>query len=277
MRRMEAARPSAPDAVRPFLKWAGGKRQLLPELLAQAPASFGTYFEPFVGGGALFFALRPRRAVLADTNERLIRTYRGVRDSVEEVIRLLRRYPYEETFFYQLRAIDIDACPDQEVAAWFIYMNRACFNGLYRVNRENRFNVSFGRYTNPTICDADSLRECARVLRDVSLEVADFADATRTARRGDFVYFDPPYVPVSITSSFTSYTADGFDGIDHERLRDAALAMKRRGVQVLVSSSSAPIARSLFRRSFSQREVLANRAVNSKAERRGAVTELLFW
>lgn len=136
---------------RPFLKWVGGKRQLIPDLLARAPRSFGRYFEPFVGRGALFFHLRPRNAVLADANERLIRTYRGIRDDVGAVIDLLRTYPYESDFYCRFRALDVDARSDAEVAAWFVYLNRAGFNGLYRVNRGNHFNVSFGRYVNPTV------------------------------------------------------------------------------------------------------------------------------
>jgi DNA adenine methylase len=262
--------------ARPFLKWAGGKRQLLPQLLAAAPPRFGTYFEPFVGGGALFFALRPSRAYLADMNERLVRTYRGVRDAVEDVIQLLSSYPYESGFYYRMREIEVDRRTDAEVAAWFIYMNRACFNGLYRVNRSNRFNVSFGRYVNPRICDAEGLRSCAAALQSAELVVADFAAATRAAHRGDFVYFDPPYVPLSATSSFCSYTADGFDAHDQQRLRDAALLLKGRGVHVLLSNSSAPLVRDLYARRFQVREVTATRAVNSRADRRGAINELLI-
>ena len=138
---------------RPFVKWAGGKRQLLPELLRHVPERFGRYFEPFVGGGALFFALRPPSAVLTDFNERLIRTYRGVRNDVEGVIRRLEEFRHEESFYYEQRDRDIDAGTDADVAAWFIYLNKVGFNGLYRVNRNNRFNVPFGSHKNPTICD----------------------------------------------------------------------------------------------------------------------------
>jgi len=260
---------------RPFLKWAGGKRQLLPALLERAPANPPRYFEPFVGGGALFFAMRPRRAVLADVNARLIRTYQGVRDDVEEVIRLLRSYPHEAKFFYRLRATDIDSAPDAEVAAWFIYLNKTGYNGLYRVNRANRFNVPFGRYASPNICDEPTLRACSEALAGAKLVVADFESAVKDARRGDFVYFDPPYAPLSATSSFTSYTSAGFGLEQQTRLRDTATQLKNRGVRVLLSNSSAPSVRELYATGFRVVQVSATRSVNSKASARGAIVELL--
>jgi len=272
---MEAFRLRPIDGGRPFLKWAGGKRQLLPVLLESAPPDFNRYFEPLVGGGALFFHLRPASAVLADKNERLIRTYRGVRDNVDDVIELLGGYRYDPRFYYEFRKVDIDRRSDAEVAAWFIYLNRAGFNGLYRVNRDNQFNVSFGRYTNPTICDHDTLRDCSASLQRADLTVADFGQVAKAARRGDLVYFDPPYVPLSATSCFTSYTTNGFDADDHRRLRDTALMLKKRGAHILLSNSVAPVVKALYR-GFKQREVLATRAINSKADRRGAIRELLI-
>jgi len=261
---------------RPFLKWAGGKRQLIEHLLRRAPRTYSRFFEPFVGGGALFFALEPKHAVLCDVNQRLIRTYQGVRDDVERVIALLREYPHDPEFFYALRDQDIDRRSDAEVAAWFIYLNKTGFNGLYRVNRENRFNVPFGRYARPRICDPDTLRACSRALRGAKLLNLDFEAAVKPARRGDFVYFDPPYVPLSATSSFTSYTSIGFDFAAQTRLRDTALELKRRGVNVLLSNSSAPIVLDLYKKNFKLREVPALRPVNSKATKRGAVIELLI-
>jgi len=263
-------------AGRPFLKWAGGKRQLLPTLRRHAPPNPRHYFEPFVGGGALFFATRPKRAVLADVNERLIRAYRGVRESVDEVIRLLRTYPHDPKFFYRFREADIDDGTDAEVAAWFIYLNKTGFNGLYRVNRENRYNVPFGRYANPAICDEPTLRACSAALASTSLQVADFESVVEKAKRGDFVYFDPPYMPLSTTSSFTSYTSDGFGGAEQARLRDTARRLKERGVDVLLSNSSAPAIRKLYADGFDIIKVSATRVVNSKATARGAVVELLI-
>jgi DNA adenine methylase len=264
------------EAGRPFLKWAGGKRQLLPSLRRLAPRDASTYFEPFVGGGALFFALQPKRAVLADVNERLIRTYKGVKNHVEEVIRQLEGFPYEPEFFYGFRQVDIDAGTDADVAAWFIYLNRTGFNGLYRVNRDNRFNVPFGRYVNPTICDKDTLRACSAALARAELLVADFASVVKEAAQGDFVYFDPPYAPLSATSSFTSYTSRGFDHEEQKRLCATVRKLKERRVQVLLSNSSAPSIRELYADGFDVTEVSATRLVNSKASARGAIVELLI-
>ncbi len=267
---------SAPTVGRPFVKWAGGKRQLLPSLLKHAPPSPPRYFEPFIGGGALFFALRPRKAVLADVNERLIRTYKGVRDNVDEVIRLLRGYPHTPTFFYRFRERNVDGKSDAEVAAWFIYLNKTGFNGLYRVNRDNGFNVPFGRYAHPNICDEPTLRACSEALAGTELLVKDFEAVVAKAKRGDFVYFDPPYVPLSTTSSFTSYTSSGFGEAEQTRLRDTAKRLKKRGVHVLLSNSSAPFVRYLYAEGFDLIEVSATRVVNSKATARGAIVELLI-
>lgn len=267
---------AAEQVRRPFLKWAGGKRQLLPELLRHVPERFPRYYEPFVGGGALFFSLRPPKAMLADVNERLIRTYRGVRDHVDDVIDLLRGYPHTEKFFYKLREVDIDTRTDAEVAAWFIYLNKTGFNGLYRVNRRNIFNVPFGRYENPAICDEVTLRACSKALANAELLIADFESVVTKSRRGDFVYFDPPYVPLSITSSFTSYTSGGFGSDEQTRLRDVALKLKKRGVSVLLSNSSAKSVRDLYKKGFEIIEVSATRLVNSKASGRGAITELVI-
>jgi DNA adenine methylase len=258
------------------VKWAGGKRQLLPELLRCVPEHYGRYYEPFVGGGALFFELQPPAAFLTDVNERLIRTYRGVRDHADRVIALLESYPHDEKFYYDLRDVDIDTQPDAEVAAWFIYLNKVGFNGLYRVNRKNRFNVPFGRHKNPTISDAATLRACSAALARATLEVADFSSAVAEAVAGDLVYFDPPYVPLSVTSSFTSYTSGGFDYAAQVRLRDLALELKQRGVHVVLSNSSADLVRDLYAPGFTTREVSATRLVNSKVTHRGAITELVI-
>jgi DNA adenine methylase len=264
------------DLARPILKWAGGKRQLLPALRRRVPKQYGTYFEPFFGGGALFFALRPARAVLADANERLIRMYRGVRDDVDRVVALLRSYPHDASFFYSMRKVDIDARSDAEVAAWFIYLNRCGYNGLYRVNRQNQFNVPFGRYKNPNICNEAVLRRSSEALRTADLRIGDFESAIGAAKAGDFVYFDPPYVPLSATSSFTSYTPAAFDDGQQARLRDVARRLKDGGVSVLLSNSSAPSVRALYKKGFTVRSVAAKRAVNSDASKRGPVAELLI-
>jgi DNA adenine methylase len=264
-----------PIAV-PYVKWAGGKRSMLRHLLPLVPTSFGTYHEPFVGGGALFFALRPSKAVISDINRRLVRSYVAVRDEVEAVITLLKTYPYEKEFFLKMRAVPIDDRSDVEVAAWLIYLNRTCFNGLYRVNRDNGFNVPFGRYANPTICDEANLRACSEALKGAAISHDPFEKVLERAVPGDFAYFDPPYLPISATSSFTGYSADGFGLRDHERLRDVARELKSRGVHVLLSNSAAPAIRELYAHGFEVTEVLANRAINANGEGRGKIPELII-
>lgn len=262
----------------PFLKWAGGKRQLLPELKARLPASFGTYYEPFIGGGALFLELAPPQAVIADRNPRLVRTWRGVRDGVEQVIELLRSYPVEEEFFYAFRERDIDAAPtDAEVAAWMIYLNKTAFNGLYRVNkRRGTFNVPWGRYKNPNTCDAANLRAVSARLQGVEIRHQGFEQLREQPQAGDLVYFDPPYEPLSVSSSFTAYTEHGFGPKDQERLRDLARELKARGVHVLLSNSSAPLILDLYRDGFQVDLVMASRAINSVGAGRGKVAEVII-
>ena len=263
--------------AKPFLKWVGGKRQLLSQLLDKSPNDFNAYHEPFLGGAALFYALEPDSAFLSDLNDRLLRTYKAIRDEPEAVIRLLETYPYDKEFYLRLRSVDIDKRPDFEVAAWMLYVTKTGFNGLYRVNKSGGFNVPFGRYKNPTICDAGRLMACSEALQGVTLVHDDFMGVEKRAKAGDFVYFDPPYVPLNTTSSFTSYTRDGFTIDDQIRLRDLALRLKERGVYVLLSNSSAEVVRELYAPKFNVKEVMASRAINSRASARGKVAELLMW
>ena len=262
------------------MKWVGGKRQIIPALMQHVPSSLGrhTYHEPFVGGGALFFAVDPTRAVLSDNNERLVRTYCGVRDNVDEVITRLRAHErkHDEEHFYKVRSIDVDKLSDPEVAAWLIYLNKTAYNGLYRVNSCNGFNVPFGRYVKPGICDEPNLRACSKALQRVDVLFEDFSDVAKRARKGDFVYFDPPYVPLSATSYFTTYTAKGFGREDQEKLRDVAKGLKKRGVHVLLSNSAAGLVRELYAEGFTLQEVTAVRNVNCKVEGRGRITEFLI-
>jgi DNA adenine methylase len=261
--------------ARPFVKWAGGKRQLLSRIREHLPDSYGTYHEPFLGGGALFFALRPAHAFLSDSNERLVRCYNGVRNHVKDVISLLKGYKRSRSFFLDMRQRDVDSGTDAEVAAWFIYLNKTGFNGLYRVNSKNKFNVPYGDNKNAQICDEENLKACSAVLQNAKVQTEDFSKVLERAQEGDLVYFDPPYVPLSATSYFTSYTAQGFNRKDQLHLRDVALELKRMGVHVIISNSSS--SEDLYTdKQFSMRRVLASRPVNSKAERRGKITELLI-
>ncbi len=262
--------------VKPFIKWVGGKRQLLPELRKRLPASFGTYHEPFVGGGALFFDLAPSSAVLTDSNERLVRTYQAIRDDVERVIEVLRSYPHDRDFFEQLRAQRIDDCDSVLVAAWFVYLNKHTFNGLYRVNRNNQFNAPFGVQRAPIECDADNLRACSVALQGVEIRHEHFATVLSRAKTNDLVYFDPPYVPLSASSNFTAYTSEGFDLSEQVKLRDVARELKRRGVHVLLSNSSAPLVETLYGDGFECSRVDTSRAINSDGAKRGKVAELLI-
>jgi DNA adenine methylase len=262
---------------KPFLKWVGGKRQLLPELRKLVPPTFKHYYEPFLGGGALFFDLCWKgTATLGDTNERLIRTYLGVRNNVQAVIDALEDCKCNREVYYDVR----DCNPDKmstswEVAAWLIYLNKTGFNGLYRVNKSGKFNVPFGRHTNPLICDEIGLRECALALRKARLVLGDFEKTVKYAEAGDFVYFDPPYIPVNETSNFTGYTKDAFGLKEHIRLRDCTLKLRRRGVYVMLSNADVPLARDLYRE-FRITRVLARRSVNCNSESRGAVGEIII-
>ena len=203
-----------------------------------------------------------------------------MRDHVEELIALLKTYPYEKEFYLAMRAKDIDDVQKYapvEVAAWFIYLNRTGFNGVYRVNQSGGFNVPFGKYDNPVICQEDALRAASKALQRVKFHMGDFELTTAAARADDFVYFDPPYVPVSATSDFTSYTADGFNAADQERLRDHARALAERGVHVVLSNSDTPPVRALYKgRSFVIHEVQARRSINSRTDKRGKVGELII-
>ena len=270
--------------ARPFLKWAGGKRRVLPLLLDKAPRSWNGFHEPFIGGGALFFALaaqKPRPAGwghISDQNERLIRTYLSVRDHVEELIGLLKAHAeqHSKDYYYTVRARDIDRETDVEVAAWLIYLNRTGFNGLYRVNKKGGFNVPFGRYKNPTICDEPNLRACSAALQGVGIHCEGFDGVLDRAAKRDLVYFDPPYVPASKTSSFTAYTADGFNLNDQERLRDVARQLKQTGVQVMLSNADVPRVRKLYTPGFRKHAIEVKRAISANAKKRGAVGELII-
>ncbi|WP_374687993.1 DNA adenine methylase [Promineifilum sp.] len=265
--------------ARPVLKWAGGKGRLLPELLARVPDEFNAYHEPFVGGGALFFALagqgRIRRAYLSDANAGLIDVYLALRNAVEEVIAALGQHAYEREHYYRVRALRPEALTLPERAARVIYLNKTCYNGLYRENRAGQFNVPFGRYKNPTICDEPNLRAASAVLQGVDIARRRFSTVLDYAQPGNFVYFDPPYHPVSPTANFTTYDRDGFGPDDQRQLRDVFAALADKGVRAMLSNSDMPFVRDLYA-GFHIEQLYAARAVNSKANGRGKVAELLI-
>jgi DNA adenine methylase len=269
-----------PAPAGPIVKWAGGKGKLLDALISRMPARFGRYFEPFLGGGALYFRVAPQRAMLADCNEDLMNLYRCVAWKVEAVIQRLEVHREEhcKEHYYAVRERWNDgaqAQPAVERAAAFLYLNKTCYNGLFRVNSRGHFNVPMGRYDQPRICDPAQLRVASQVLRRAELHTGHFADQVADSRAGDFVYFDPPYDPVSRTASFTSYTATSF-GLEAQRELVAVVrALTRRGVHVMVSNSDTPLIRKLYR-GFDIEQIAAPRAINSRASGRGTVAELII-
>ena len=233
----------------PFTKWAGGKADLLDQIRPHLPKLFGRYHERFLGGGALFYDLAPSDppAVLNDDNAHLVNAYVCIRDDVERVIQHLTPLRYESETYYHIREqFNAGVGSPCQRAAWFLYLLRVCYNGLWRVNRAGQFNTPIGRYSNPTICDAENLRACSRGLRHAEITCGDFEPGCAMAHPGDLVYFDPPYVPMKPGASFTSYTAKGFTLKDHERLRDLARRLTTYGVLCVLSNSDTPIVRELY-------------------------------
>lgn len=264
-------------APRPFLKWAGGKGRLIPQYQPFLPArdTFHTYYEPFLGGGAIFFHLLPRRAYLMDINPELVNVYQQVRDNVERVIELLQQHKLRhcKTYYYEVRS-HFSGTP-AERAARLIYLNRTCFNGLYRENSQGHFNVPMGSYKNPQICHSDLLRAVSFALQGTRIEVRSFESLVdRVIKPSDFVYFDPPYYPLSATSKFTSYNRDAFTEDDHIRLRDVFATLAQRGVPVMLSNSDCPFVRELYT-GFNIHTISAIRAINANTQRRGKITEVL--
>lgn len=242
------------------------------------PKTFHRYFEPFVGGAAMFFDLRAQRpdmpAFLSDVNAELVSCYTAVRDDVEAVIRALGGHVYERDHYYAVRALDPADLPPAERAARTIFLNKTGYNGLYRVNRSGQFNVPFGRFTNPVFCDADNLRACARALRGVSIQHGDFSNVLKLAKKGDFVYFDPPYVPLSPTSDFTAYVPGGFGEGEQRELAKVFAKLAAKGVHVMLSNSDTKLVRELYA-GFDIHVVYASRSVNSNAARRGKLAEVV--
>ncbi len=269
-----------PAAAMPFIKWAGGKRSLIPEIAKHFPAEVGNYFEPFLGGGAVFFTFAERihRAVLSDTNEDLAITYQMVKTDLDALIERLgehekahrrrdgKKYADGKTYYYRVR----DETPSDpvDVAARFIYLNKTCFNGLYRENRSGHFNVPEGKYKNPDICNADRLRRASKALSRAQIALGDFAQTQPGF--GDLVYCDPPY-----DGCFVGYQAKGFDGDAQTRLRDVANSWRKAGSTVLLSNADTPTIRKLYA-DYELHEVSAPRNINAKVEGRGKAGELII-
>jgi len=259
---------------RPFVKWAGGKGQIVEELAGFLPSSYGAYHEPFLGGGALFFHLMPQKAFLSDLNSELVNAFVMVKTNCETLLDSLERHENERDYYYRIRELDPDGLDPVERASRFIYLNKTCYNGLYRVNKQGKFNVPYGRYKNPTYADPVQLRLASESLQGAEIRVADFEAVLEMACAGDFVYFDPPYQPVSATSKFTSYTADAFDEHEQRRLARVFCELDRRGCFAMMSNSDSPLIHQLYS-GFRIEKVMARRCINCKGERRGAIPETL--
>lgn len=228
---------------KPFVKWVGGKRQLLRqfrELGLYPPEVFNpvtnTYYEPFAGGGAVFFDLLPQNAELSDLNNELVTTYNVIKNNVDELIQSLQKHIYDKEYYLEVRAKKVEDLSEVEIASRFIFLNRTGFNGLYRVNKSGQFNVPFGRYNNPVICDEDNLRRVSDALQAVTITHQDYKNVLKTAKSGDFIYLDPPYYPINTTSSFTSYTAEGFLEREQTELRDTFVKLHKKGCFVMLSN-----------------------------------------
>jgi len=273
------------NMCRPFVKWAGGKRQLVEELKHSAPPGYKRFIEPFIGGGALFFALKPKNAYISDINEELINIYQVVRDDVEALINGLKTHEQRylkgnaQEYFYTVRNADRQAeyagWNKTEKAARLIFLNKTCFNGLFRMNSRKQFNTPFGFYANPAIVDEPNLRSCSKVLEKTEIAAAGFEHVVEISRKGDFVYLDPPYAPLSATASFTAYNGEEFSLNMQKKLRDVCNQLDGKGVRWMLSNSHTDFVLDLYKDRYHIRKVEAARAINCKAERRGKVPEVI--
>ena len=243
----QAVRKSEPVQAKPILKWAGGKTQMLCDLLPKVPISYGRYIEPFFGGGAMFFALQPENAIIADSNPELINMYQGVADHVEDVIQCLKQYENTSEMFYAVRSQEWTTLSKTEAAARMIFLNKTCFNGLYRVNKQGQFNVPYGKYKNPKICDEDGLKAASVALKKAHILCEDYVTVLeRCAQPGDFVFLDPPYLPISKYADFKRYTKEQFYEEDHVELAKMIITLHERGCHVILTNSNHPLVHELY-------------------------------
>ncbi|MDD7303746.1 MAG: DNA adenine methylase [Prevotellaceae bacterium] len=266
----------------PILKWVGGKRQLLTTINSLLPEKITTYVEPFVGGGALLFDLQPKRAIINDLNEDLINVYKVVKNNPEELLKLLEEHNEKnnEEYYYKIRALDrmddYDSMSDVEKASRIIYLNKTCFNGLFRVNQAGQFNSPYGRYKNPNIINKPVILAMSKYFNknDIKILNGDYKEALKNLRKGAFIYFDPPYLPISSSSSFTGYTENGFNEQNQKDLKDECDRLNNRGINFLLSNSDHPLIRDLYK-DYEIITVKARRSINSKGNKRGEINEVL--
>lgn len=271
--------------AKPFLKWVGGKKRVIPQLKEYIPQNYYRYFEPFVGGGALFFELASQKAYLNDINQILISAYGNIKNYPYEVIKKLedlqktfdaKNSEERKLYFYEIReAFNRNESNSFLKTAYLIFLNKTCFNGMYRENSKGQFNVPFGRYKNPTILDEKNILAVSRSLQNVTITNYSFDKAVEDAKEGDFIYFDPPYHPLTVTSSFTNYSNDGFNEEDQRKLRDVFVDLDKRNCFIMLSNSDTQFIRRIYH-GFNQKTILAARAINCKATGRGKISELLI-
>lgn len=270
------------NIAKPFLQWVGGKREMISQYKIYIPKKYKTYYEPFLGGGAMYFYLKPNKAILGDNNLELIRAYVGLRSQPTKVIKLLENFKlrHSKNLFMATRSVDrkIDILKNldsSEIAARMIYLNQTCFNGLYRVNKKGQFNVPLGSSLNRLICDKNTIIKDSQLLKNATIVCSDFIKLLTKAKAGDFVYFDPPYFPVSIYSDFTRYTKEKFYKEDQQRLKSEVDRLTKIGCYVMLSNSNCKFIKSLYSK-YNIYSVLSSRNLNCKRDRRGKVTELLI-
>jgi DNA adenine methylase len=267
--------------VAPVVKWVGGKRQILDQIKKYVPKTISTYYEPFIGGGAVLFALQPHKAVVNDINLELINLYEVIKTDVERLIKDLQKHNNEERYFYGIRELDRNVTLYNQLspvqrASRMIYLNKTCYNGLFRVNKAGEFNTPFGNYRNPNIVNEITLRAVSKYFNKADLKFTrlDFEEALKGAKKGAFVYLDPPYDPVSDTASFTGYDKGGFNKAEQIRLKKVCDRLNERGIKFLLSNSATQFIKELYR-DYRIEIIQAKRAVNSKADKRGEINEVL--
>ena len=273
------------EISRPFLKWVGGKRQVIPQIEKYIPENYCRYFEPFVGGGALFFNLKPKKACINDINKILISSYKNIKNHPYEIINKLdelqkafykKNNEERKKYYYEIRYAFNNLKSNLFLKTpYMIFLNKTCYNGMYRENSKGKFNVPFGRYKNPKILDEKNILAVSKLLQNVTITDYSFEKAVENAKSGDFIYFDPPYHPLSITSNFTSYSNGGFTKEDQIKLRDVFKDLDRRSCFVMLSNSDTKFIRELYK-GYTQKKITAGRSINCKATGRGKINELLI-
>lgn len=267
--------------VAPFLKWVGGKRQIMPLIVEHLPKKISHYIEPFIGGGAVLFHLQPKNAVINDYNSELVNVYNVIKNNLPELIEDLKTHKNNEDYFYNIRSLDrkdeFENLTNVQKASRIIFLNKTCFNGLYRVNNSGEFNAPFGRYKNPNIVNEPTLKSVHAYLNDNNIQIlnGDYEETLKIATKSSFVYLDPPYDPLSESSNFTGYIQGGWDLMDQVRLRDACNELDKKGIKFLLSNSSTQRIKDLYER-YNISTIKANRSINSDGDKRGEVEEVLI-